>query len=256
MIIAQENPWKGPSVNFSHGKLKVSDNKRFLVFEDGTPFYYLGDTGWELFHRLNKDEAEKYLENRRAKGFTVIQAVALSELDGLNTPNAEGNKPLIDNDPLKPNEAYFAHVDWVIKKAGEKGIFIGLLPTWGDKVDPGSWGKGPKIFNKENGYKYGQWIGNRYKNSPNIIWINGGDRDGGGANTPIWEAIGEGVKSVDKNHLMTFHPWGEKSSSEWFQNSKWLDFNMCQTGHAQRSYAIYKRLIVRDYNLTPVKALF
>lgn len=253
---SQENPWKGPSVNFSHGKLKVSDNKRFLVFEDGTPFYYLGDTGWELFHRLNKDDTEKYLENRRAKGFTVIQAVALSELDGLNTPNAEGNKPLIDNDPLKPNEAYFAHVDWVVKKAAEKGIFIGLLPTWGDKVDPGTWGKGPKIFNKENGYKYGQWIGNRYKNSPNIIWINGGDRDGGGANTPIWEAIGEGVKSVDKNHLMTFHPWGEKSSSEWFQNSKWLDFNMCQTGHAQRSYAIYKRLIVRDYNLSPVKPCF
>jgi hypothetical protein len=256
IIHAQENPWKGPSVNFSHGRLKVSDNKRFLVFEDGTPFYYLGDTGWELFHRLNKDDAEKYLENRRAKGFTVIQAVALSELDGLNTPNAEGNKPLIDNDPLKPNEAYFAHVDWVVKKAAEKGIFIGLLPTWGDKVDPGTWGKGPKIFNKENGYKYGQWIGNRYKNSPNIIWINGGDRDGGGANTPIWEAIGEGVKSVDKNHLMTFHPWGEKSSSEWFQNSGWLDFNMCQTGHAQRSYAIYKRLIVRDYNLLPVKPCF
>ena len=105
---AQEKPWNGPSVDFSHGKLKVSENRRFLVFEDGTPFYYLGDTGWELFHRLNKDETEKYLENRRAKGFTVIQAVALAELDGLNTPNAEGNKPLIDNDPLKPNEAYFA----------------------------------------------------------------------------------------------------------------------------------------------------
>lgn len=255
-LTGQQVPWNRPSVDFSHGKLIVSENKRFLVFEDGTPFFYLGDTGWELFHRLNKEETEKYLENRRAKGFTVIQAVALAELDGLNTPNAEGNKPLIDNDPLKPNEAYFAHVDWVIKKAEEKGIFIGLLPTWGDKVDPATWGKGPKIFNKENSYKYGQWIGNRYKNSPNIIWINGGDRDGGGANTPIWDAIGEGIKSVDMNHLMTFHPWGEKSSSDWFQNSKWLDFNMCQTGHGQRSYSIYKRLVDRDYNLTPVKPCF
>jgi hypothetical protein len=256
ILLAQENPWKGPSVDFSHGKLKVSENKRFLVFEDGTPFYYLGDTGWELFHRLNKDETEKYLENRRAKGFTVIQAVALAELDGLNTPNSEGNKPLIDNDPLKPNEAYFAHVDWVINKAKEKGIFIGLLPTWGDKVDPNSWGKGPKIFNKDNGYKYGQWIGKRYKDFPNIIWINGGDRDGGGDNKIIWDAIGDGIKSVDKNHLMTFHPWGERSSSEWFQESKWLDFNMCQTGHGQRSFAIYKRIIVRDYNLKPVKPCF
>ena len=82
MLPAQEMPWHGPSADFSHGKLKVSENKRFLVFEDGIPFYYLGDTGWELFHRLNKGETEKYLENRRAKGFTVIQAVALSELGG------------------------------------------------------------------------------------------------------------------------------------------------------------------------------
>lgn len=256
LLAAQDNQWTGPSVDFSHGKLKVSDNKRFFVFDDGTPFYYLGDTGWELFHRLNKDETEKYLENRRSKGFTVIQAVVLAELDGLNTPNAEGNKPLINNDPLKPNEAYFAHVDWVINKARSKGIFIGLLPTWGDKVDPASWGKGPKIFTKENAYKYGQWIGNRYKDFVNIIWINGGDRSGGGDNKIIWDAIGEGIKSVDKNHLMTFHPSGEQSSSDWFQNSRWLDFNMCQTGHGQRSYAIYKRLIVRDYNLTPVKPCF
>jgi len=255
LLTAQENPWKGLSTDMSHGRLKVSENKRFLVYEDGMPFYYLGDTGWELFHRLNKQETEKYLENRRAKGFTVIQAVALAELDGLNTPNAEGNRPLIGNDPLKPNEAYFEHVDWVIKKAQEKGIFIGLLPTWGDKVDP-KWGIGPKIFTAENAFKYGQWIGKRYKDFPNIIWINGGDRDGGGDNTPIWNAIGEGIKSVDRNHLMTFHPWGERSSSEWFHNSSWLDFNMCQTGHGQRSYAIYKRIIVRDYDLNPVKPCF
>ncbi len=254
-LYPQENPWKGNSTDLSHGKLKISENKRFLVFEDNTPFFYLGDTGWELFHRLNKEDTEKYLENRRSKGFTVIQAVALAELDGLNTPNAEGNKPLIDNDPLKPDEAYFQHVDWVIRKAAEKGIFIGLLPTWGDKVDK-RWGTGPVIFNEENAFRYGQWIGNRYKDFPNIIWINGGDRDGGGDNKPVWEALANGIKSADKNHLMTFHPWGERSSSEWFHDSPWLDFNMCQTGHGQRSYAIYKRIVVRDYNLKPAKPCF
>jgi hypothetical protein len=250
--LSQENPWQGLSVDLSHGRVIVSENKRFLVHEDGTPFFYLGDTGWELFHRLNKTDTEKYLENRRAKGFTVIQAVVLAELDGLNTPNAEGNRPLIDNDPLKPNEAYFANVDWVIRKAGEKGIYIGLLPTWGDKVDT-KWGKGPVIFNKDNAFIYGQWIGNRYKDYPNVIWINGGDREGGGDNFPVWNALGEGIKSVDKNHLMTYHPMGENSSSQWFHNSPWLDFNMCQTGHGQRSYAAYLRLVVRDYNLLPVK---
>ncbi|MGB4053254.1 MAG: DUF4038 domain-containing protein, partial [Dysgonamonadaceae bacterium] len=116
-VQAQEMKWKGKSVDFSQGKLMVSDNRRFLVFEDGTPFFYLGDTAWELFHRLNKAETENYLENRREKGFTVVQAVVLAELDGLNTPNAEGEKPLIDNDPTRINEAYFRHVDWVIRKA-------------------------------------------------------------------------------------------------------------------------------------------
>lgn len=250
-----QTPWKGPSVSFTHGKLKVSDNRRFIIFDDGTPFFYLGDTGWELFHRLSKDETEKYLENRRSKGFTVIQAVALAELDGLNTPNAEGNRPLIDNDPLKPDEAYFEHVDWVIRKAQEKGIFIGLLPTWGDKVDK-KWGVGPVIFNPENAFTYGQWIGNRYKNFPNIIWINGGDREGGGNNKAVWEAIGNGIKSVDSNHLMTYHPGGERSSSDWFHNSKWIDFNMAQTGHGQRSYAIYKKVLVRDYEMEPIKPCF
>ena len=255
IVCGQEIPWQGKSVDFSHGKLKISDNKRYLVFDDGTPFLYLGDTGWELFHRLNKEDAVKYLENRRAKGFTVIQAVALAEFDGLNTPDAEGNKPLADNDPLKPDEAYFSNVDWVINAAKEKGMFIGLLPTWGDKVDK-KWGIGPVIFNKDNAFSYGRWIGNRYKDFQNIIWIIGGDREGGGNNKPIWDALAEGIKSVDKNHLMTFHPGGERSSSEWFHNSKRLDFNMCQTGHGQRSYSIYKRIIVMDYNLTPVKPCF
>ncbi len=252
---AQETQWQGSSVNFENGKLKVSSNHRFLEFENGKPFFYLGDTAWELFHRLDKMETEKYLENRRQKGFTVIQAVALAELDGLNVPNKEGEKPLIGNDPAKPNEKYFKHLDWVIKKAEEKGLFIGLLPTWGDKVDK-QWGVGPIIFNKENAFKYGQWIGMRYKDSPNIIWINGGDRQGGGSNLEVWNALAQGIKSIDENHLMTFHPMGGNSSSKWFQNQDWLDFNMIQTGHSERSYAAYIKLLIPDYQLTPTKPTF
>lgn len=250
-----QNSWQGKSVDFSHGNLKVSENKRFLVFADGVPFFYLGDTAWELFHRLSKTEAESYLENRRQKGFTVIQAVALAELDGLKVPNNEGEVPLINMDPLQPNEAYFEHVDWVIKKAAEKGLFIGLLPTWGDKIDK-QWGVGPVIFNEENAAVYGKWIANRYKDYPNIIWINGGDRTGGNENTKIWESLAKAIKSVDKNHLMTYHPMGGNSSSRWFHNSAWLDFNMCQTGHSERSYAAYKRILIPDYERTPIKPCF
>lgn len=251
-LTAQEIRWEGPSAKISNGRLRVSQNSRFIIHENGAPFFYLGDTAWELFHRLNRQETERYLENRREKGFTVIQAVILAELDGLNTPNAEGEKPLLNNDPTRPNEKYFAHIDWVIRKAEEKGLYIGLLPTWGDKVDK-QWGVGPVIFNETNAYAYGQYLGDRYRNFPNIIWINGGDRQGGGAGFAVWEALGKGIKSRDPNHLMTFHPWGEHSSSQWFRYSDWLDFNMIQTGHNQRSYAIYKRLLVPDYESIPEK---
>lgn len=248
----QEMKWHGPSVDLSHGRLIVSENQRYLIFEDGTPFFYLGDTAWELLHRLNREETEQFLENRREKGFTVIQAVILAELDGLNTQSAMGQRPLIDNNPLLPNEAYFQHVDWVIQKAAEKGIFMGLLPTWGDKVDL-QWGIGPVIFNPANAFAYGAWLGERYRDYPNIIWINGGDRSGNGKHQPVWDALARGIKSKDPNHLMTFHPWGETSSSQWFSDAEWLDFNMVQTGHSQRSYAIYKKLLIPDYALQRVK---
>ena len=109
--------------------LKVSDNERFLVHEDGSPFFYLGDTAWELFHRLNREEADRYLRNRSEKGFTVIQCVVIAELDGLGTPNAYGEVPFIDMDPSRPNEAYFAHVDWIVNRAESYGLFVGMLPT-------------------------------------------------------------------------------------------------------------------------------
>jgi len=253
ILLAQEKTWLGPSVDFKHGNLKVSENKHFLVFEDGTPFFYLGDTGWELFHRLNKDETEKYLENRREKGFTVIQAVVLAELDGLNTPNAEGNKPLINNNPLTPNEKYFEHVDWVIKKAEEKGIFIGVLPTWGDKWNR-KWGEGPQIFNPENAKAYGKFIGQRYKNSPNIIWILGGDRPiEAEIHRQIIVAMAEGLREGDGGrHLISFHPTGGTGSSQYLPNEPWLDFNMRQNGHSL-SYTERYYMTNDDYRIEPAK---
>ncbi|MDH7571107.1 MAG: DUF4038 domain-containing protein, partial [Armatimonadota bacterium] len=80
-------PHPGPAWHLSHGPLRVTPDGRYLQHADGTPFLWLGDTAWELFHRLNREESERYLENRRAKGFTVVQAVCLAELDGLGTPN-------------------------------------------------------------------------------------------------------------------------------------------------------------------------
>jgi len=242
------------SAGVNSQSLKISSDGHHLVKKDGSVFFYMADTGWEMFHRLDKKETELYLKDRKAKGFNVIQAVILAEIDGLNTLNAEGNKPLFDNDLTKQNEAYFKHVDWVFKKAEELGIYIAALPTWGDKWRK-QWGVGPVIFDTaEKARNYGKWLGNRYKDQPNIIWIMGGDRNP--VNTSflkINNAMAEGIKEGDKGkHLMSFHPGGGHSSSEWFHNENWLDFNMMQTGHSKLNSEVYKN-VNHDYNLKPVK---
>src|SRR3954469_19724762 len=83
--------------------LRVSENHRFLVTSDGTPFFWLGDTAWELFHRASREDAQRYLRKRAEQRFTVVQAVALAEFDGLNEPNVYGYRPLLNNDPSTPD---------------------------------------------------------------------------------------------------------------------------------------------------------
>jgi hypothetical protein len=243
----------------THAQLKVSDNKRFLITSDGKPFFWLGDTAWELFHRLTREEANKYLRDRKEKGFTIIQAVVLAEMDGLHVPNPYGEIPLENDDPTRPREAYFQHVDYIIDKAHELGIYIALLPTWGDKVFKHRWGIGPEIFTPENAALYGKWIGNRYKDRKNIVWVMGGDRNPRNERElSIWRNMANGIGEAAGGHdkvLITFHPQpndlDEAGSSKYFHNDEWLDFNMLQTGHC-RENNVWDRIQVA-YNKAPVK---
>jgi len=232
--------------------LRVSDNQRYLVYADGTPFFWLGDTAWELFHRLNREDADRYLENRAAKGFTVIQAVVLAEFDGLTEPNPYGHVPLLENDPTRPNEGYFEHVDYIVDKAASLGLFIGMLPTWGDKFNR-RWGIGPEIFTPENARTYGAFLGRRYQDKP-ILWILGGDRPpDNDEDYAIIRAMAEGLAEGDEGrHLMTYHTSGSHSSTEYFHNDAWLDVNMFQSGHGEVDSPNY-RMTEQAYGLTPTK---
>jgi len=231
--------------------LQVHPNGRFLCWQDGAPFFYLGDTAWELFHRLNREEADLYLGDRAAKGFTVIQAVVLAELNGLTDPNPYGHTPLENLDPRRPSEAYFQHVDYIVNKAESLGLHIGMLPTWGDKWNR-KWGAGPEIFTPENAEAYGEFLGRRYRERA-IIWILGGDRPVENDNhRAIIRAMAAGLRKGDGGrHLMTLHPCGQQHSAQYFHSEEWLNFNMCQTGHTfnRDNY----RSIALDYARQPVK---
>ena len=232
-------------------ELKVSDNNRYLVDGAGKPFFYLADTAWELFHRLNEKDATVYLAKRAEQGFTVIQCVILAEFDGLRVPNANGDLPLVDNDPAKPNEAYFRHVDRVVELMRERGLVAGLLPTWGDKWNQ-MWGQGPAIFTPENARAYGEFLGKRYRDKP-VIWILGGDRPvKDDAHRAIIENMAAGLRAGDGGkHLITFHPCGQQQSAQYFHDTPWLSFNMSQTGHARN--AKNYEFIERDYARSPAK---
>jgi hypothetical protein len=239
-------------------RIRVSDNHRFLVTEDGKPFFWLGDTAWELFHRLSLVEAELYLRNRAEKHFTVIQAVALAEFDGLRMANTNGDIPFEGNDPDHPNEAYFVHLDKVIGIAASLGLYIGLLPTWGDKVNR-QWGAGPVIFTPENARRYGGWLGKRYAAHTNILWILGGDRPAVTETEDyreIWREMAAGIdEGSGRKVFKTYHPMGGASSSAWLHEEPWLDMNMMQSGHGQGHDVPVWEMVAHDYALQPAKPM-
>jgi hypothetical protein len=239
-------------------KLRVSANQRFLVTESGQPFFWLGDTAWELFHRLNREQVERYLDHRARNGFNVVQAVAISELDGHQAPNPYGHVPLVDEDPARPevrdgpDNDYWDHVDFIVEAANRRGIYVGFLPTWGrywhDNVRDGR-----PIFNPANAEAYGLWLGRRYRDK-GIVWILGGDRPADSeSQKETIRAMARGLRQGDGGaHLITWHPPGANGSSTWFHNEEWLDFNMRQNGHATEFTGHYDQTRV-DYDRLPVK---
>ncbi|MEJ1240800.1 glycoside hydrolase family 140 protein [Chryseolinea sp. T2] len=247
--IQAQTTWK-------HGRLHVTPDKTGFQYRDGTPFFWLGDTGWELLNRLTTEEAIHYLDDRAEKGFNVIQITGLS-LESLERKNRYGEQPLHNRDPLKPNEAYFTRLDTIVKLALDRQLVIGLVVTWGDKVVrvPG-YGADPIIFDEAKARFFGNWMARRYAQFPNIVWILGGDvaavREEGDFRS-VWGAMAEGIISgTGKDRLITYHPSGYRSSSAWFNNTEWLDFNMIQSSHGEHDAPTWE-FVATDLKLTPKK---
>lgn len=211
------NEWK-------RAPLRVSENKKYFM-EGEKPFFWLGDTAWLMLQKLDEESAYVYLRNRKEKGFNVIQTVLVHTLPGASESGcslAPGIK-----DVTKPD--YWRFVEKILDMAGELGLYLGILPAWGSLVKDG-------ILTMENIGRYAEFLGSRFEGYPNIIWILGGDARGD-AGEEVFRAEAEILKQHNPERLMTYHPFGRTSSSLWFHEEKWLDFNMYQSGHRRYDQA-------------------
>ncbi|HTF20944.1 MAG TPA: glycoside hydrolase family 140 protein [Chryseolinea sp.] len=255
-----------------HAQITVSANHRYLSTKDGKPFFWLGDTDWEMAHRLTREDVAAFVATRKQQGFNVLQVVALAEFNGIRQPNRYGDFPLNNEDPTQllitpgsdPNDSYqydyWDHLDYIVKLAADNDLYIGLLPTWGDKIAQ-LWGDGPRIFTPQNAEVYGRLLATRYKSNWNVLWILGGDRPAVYEkdkqeidDRPIYRAMAKGVEEVlGADAFITYHPaGGPQSTSQYIQAEPWLDMNAFQSGHGARETEAWD-WVKRDLALKPEK---
>jgi Protein of unknown function (DUF4038)/Putative collagen-binding domain of a collagenase len=258
-------------------RIRVHKDGHFLETEDGAPFFWLGDTAWKLIHATTREECSYYLHMRARQGFTVIQTVALSEFDNFQKPNVLGLKPFEDAKFSVPNEAYFARVVEIVREAASLGLYVALVPSWGDKLTA-PWGAGPRIFrndNLESARSYARYLGTKLKGESNLLWILGGDRPpcvrGTGNDypeasaraagfpvdqdwRPIWREFAAGLKEGwGVETVIGYHPQGGASSSLYLHEEPWLSFNGMQSGHGSGHDVPVWEWIARDYEKLPAK---
>lgn len=265
--------------------LRVSKNGRFLVHRDNTRFFPIADTAWGIGWKLKRKQVEQYLQHRKDQKFNTIALIAFPGVEGkVVIPNVYGDHAFqisshgtwdpqhpITTPGKNPEDSaqydYWDHLEYIIDTAESKGMTVVLLPAWGVYV-AGNWGKGKPtrdtIFDTTRGYQYSRWIGERFKNKTNLIWMIGGDRnavykdkDYRNVFRAMAEGVADGVNGIDQQDqkadysttLMSYHPrkW-QPNSSEWFHNEPWLDFNSMQDQPSDQITATE-----HDYKLSPIK---
>jgi len=232
--------------------LTVSENHRYLVDQNHVPYLLQGEAAWSLIVVPSDQEVEQYLKNRRDKGFNAVLVELIEHRYSKKPPlNAAGDPPFTTpGDFSTPNEKYFAHADWVIRKAGEYGSQVLLTPIYLGYVgtDEG-WIEELVKLKPEKCLEYGRYLGKRYKDFDNIIWVMGGDRNPKDVIEKV-DLIALGIREFDKRHLFTAHGNSEPSTPEQFGSGGWLDINSsysCETVHER---------LFKDYNHQPVLPTF
>lgn len=227
--------------------LKISANRRYLVDQNDQPFLVHGDAAWSLITAIDEAEAGQYLANRSAKGFNAL-IVNLIEHKFNGPLTREAERPFKDpRDLSAPNDRYFDYAARVLRKAADYGMAVFLAPMYLGYKHPRNddgWFHEARLSGIEGCYKYGQYLGNRFAEFANLIWMMGGDRRPDGVQDEI-HSLAMGIKETDRRSLFTAHGHPDESIAECYGWGGWLDLNGTYT------YQIVHKKLAADYLRRP-----
>lgn len=218
--------------------LKVDPGKRYLEDSDGRPYLLNGDTAWSLIAQLNREDAELYLRDRKARGFNAVLVNLLEHRFASNAPaNIYGDRPFrVDGDYGTPNEAYFRHVDWVLRRACELGLVVLLTPSYaGSRGGDEGWYGEMTANGPDKLRAFGRFLGARYRDLDNILWVQGGDY-----NPPakdLVRAMAQGIRAADPRALQTAHTAPGWAALDYWKGEDWLAINNVYTYGSVREAA-------------------
>ena len=191
----------------------------YLCDQDDVPFPVIADTAWSMAGELSPTEVATYLDDRAAKGFTAILMNAIEHAFSANAPNNYADEPPFTNGPSDwsvRNETYWSYLDYILNYAKSKNIVVFLTPSYiGYQCDSEGWGQQMLAQTTGAMTDYGEFLGNRYADQGNIIWVYGGDADCSDCSVcSRVTAIDTGIRTYDTNHLRTAHSSPSRSAMD------------------------------------------
>jgi hypothetical protein len=224
------------------GPLRVSANGRYFTDSLGDPFFWLGDTQWELCRSLPLEDVRVVLEDRRKRGFSVLQVMLTGVGDGTN-PDVAGHRPWRRDNPETLDERYFEHVDAVLELARESGLVV-ALGIYHQLHEP--------RVTAANARTYARSIAERYRDAPHLLWSMYPKAEAGFV--PVVRELAAGLQEGDEGgHLITVHPDPSPASSSFLSPDEaggWLAFHSIQTWADTH---LIVPMVTHDYQLGPVK---
>ncbi len=244
--------------------LSTVPGTRHLIDASGEAFMIHGDTAWSLIADLSREDALFYLDDRMARGFNAILVSLLERKYARNAPaNFYREQPFRTTDDYgQPNDAYFAHADWVLRQAQDRGILALITPSYlGWEGGSDGWYSAMLANGADKMRAYGRYLAQRFELRSNIMWVHGGDFNP--PNRGIVRAIAQGIRDGDRRALHTVHTTVDSTALSYWPDEEWLSVNTVYTrssissvcaGEYRRSQAIPVFFIEGAYENEPTSA--